>query len=93
MLDIRAFGTGRCSDIEDRNGAEVVRACPTCQRRARRVAVRQNPAHPIPTPEQPIYMICCDAVGPYAPTSRGNRYHLVSVDYLTRWPIAQALES
>lgn len=35
-------------------------------------------------------MIGCDAVGPVQSTKE-NKYILAAVDYLTRWPIAQAV--
>ncbi|KAJ8651993.1 hypothetical protein O0I10_012388 [Lichtheimia ornata] len=39
-----------------------------------------------------FYMIGCDAVGPINPPSKnGNRYLLVAVDYLTRWPVVAAV--
>jgi hypothetical protein len=36
-------------------------------------------------------MIGCDAVGPVVPSNSGNRYILVAVDYLTKWPMAMAV--
>ncbi|KAJ8651377.1 hypothetical protein O0I10_011871 [Lichtheimia ornata] len=38
-------------------------------------------------------MIGCDAIGPFGkePTNQGNRYILVAIDYLTRWPVAKAV--
>lgn len=71
---------------------EYVEACEQCQLRARRRHVRQEESHPIPTPTRPFYMIGCDAVGPINPPSKnGNRYLLVAVDYLTRWPVVAAV--
>jgi hypothetical protein len=69
----------------------VVRECEICQRRKRRLAKRTNPHHPIPTPSRPFYMIGVDAVGPVTVSVTGNRYILVGVDYLTRWPVAMAV--
>lgn len=70
---------------------EFVQQCDTCQKRARRSKLRKEEAHPIPTPSRPFYMVGCDAVGPVLPSKRGNRYILVAIDYLTRWPVAAAV--
>lgn len=71
---------------------EYVESCEQCQLRARRRHIRHEEAHPIPTPTRPFYMIGCDAVGPINPRSKnGNRYLLVAVDYLTRWPVVAAV--
>ncbi|KAG0738833.1 hypothetical protein G6F62_009276 [Rhizopus arrhizus] len=70
---------------------ELARECPTCQMRARPVYKRSNLASPIKTPSKPFFMVGCDAVGPLEVTSQGNRYLLTGIDYLTRWPIAQAV--
>lgn len=70
---------------------EFVKTCPTCQLRSRRRKIKQEPAHPIPTPSRPFFMIGCDAVGPMTTTRQGNSYILVGIDYLTRWPVAAAV--
>lgn len=70
---------------------ELVGACEICQKRAPRRSIRTNPHRPIETPETPFYMVGCDAVGPLPLTKKRNRYLLVAVDYLTRWPIAAAV--
>ncbi|KAG2181431.1 hypothetical protein INT44_008244 [Umbelopsis vinacea] len=38
-------------------------------------------------------MVGCDAVGPMQVTLKGNRYLLVAVDYLTKWPLALPVPS
>lgn len=70
-----------------------VKSCETCQYRQRRGVVRTEKARPIETPERPFFMIGCDAIGPFGkePTQQGNRYILVAIDYLTRWPVAKAV--
>jgi len=68
-----------------------VQGCSTCQARAKRKHKRQAPLSLIPTPDVPFYMVGCDAVGPMLPSTSGNRYLLVAVDYLTRWPCVQAV--
>lgn len=71
---------------------EIVKTCRTCQLRKKKPHARTAPAQPIPVLSQPFHMLGCDAVGPTQDaTSRGNRYLLVAVDYLTRWPFAQAV--
>lgn len=71
---------------------EFVKSCQTCQFRQRVPRRRYAQAHPITTPSRPFFMIGCDAVGPtQEPTKHGNRYLLVAVDYLTRWPVAAAV--
>ncbi|KAG1277498.1 hypothetical protein G6F66_012277 [Rhizopus arrhizus] len=72
---------------------EVARECVTCQMRSRPVFKRSNMANPIKTPSKPFFMVGCDAVGPLEVTSQGNRYILTGIDYLTRWPIAQAVSN
>lgn len=70
----------------------LVQECHTCQVRKRIPRRRNHPAKPIPIRSTPFYMVGCDAVGPTLnPTKNGNRYLLVAVDYLTKWPIARAV--
>lgn len=69
----------------------IVQSCDACQYRARVVRKRFSPSNPIVVPKSPFVMIGCDAVGPVVPSKGGNRYILVAVDYLTRWPMAMAV--
>lgn len=69
----------------------LVGSCSTWQARAKRKQRNQAPLSPIPSPATPFYMIGCDAVGPMLPSTAGNRYLSVAVDYLTRWPCVQAV--
>ncbi|CEP16225.1 hypothetical protein [Parasitella parasitica] len=71
---------------------DLVRHCETCQFRKKKPARRVVQAKPIITPARPFYMIGCDAVGPVVESHSGFKYILVAVDYLTRWPIAQAVK-
>lgn len=69
-----------------------MRSCPTCQARKKKSPKKNEPMRPIPTPSRPFYMLGCDAVGPIDPISKNNnRYLLVAIDYLTRWPMAKAV--
>lgn len=71
---------------------EYVQGCQTCLFRSRPPRKRYEPAHPIPTPSQPFYMVGLDAVGPIRYSGKPDRYILVAVDYLTRWPMARVVD-
>src|SRR6185369_8880835 len=60
-----------------------VKSCDICQRRGRNK--RNEPLHPIPVGE-PFHQIGIDFVGPLQRSSSNNRYIIVAVDYLTKWP-------
>ena len=63
-----------------------VQSCDSCQKRGR--ASRIEPLHPIPI-GQPFYRIGIDYVGPLPASSKGNKYIIVAMDYLTKWPEAK----
>ena len=65
-----------------------VESCDACQRRGR--SKKNNLLHPIPV-HSPFYQIGIDFVGPLPRTKRGKKYILVAMDYLTKWPEAQAV--
>ena len=65
-----------------------VKTCDSCQRRGRNK--KYHPLHPIPV-HSPFYQIGIDFVGPLPLTSNGNKYIIVAMDYLTKWPEAQAV--
>src|ERR1044071_1646603 len=65
---------------------EYVRSCDICQRRGK--YRRTEPLHPIPVGE-PFYRIGIDYVGPLPRTKEGNKYIIVAMDYLTKWPEAR----
>jgi hypothetical protein len=67
-----------------------VTTCDNCQRFGR--PIRTEPLHTIPV-GQPFERIGIDIVGPLPRTARGNRYIVVAVDYLTKWPEARALST
>src|SRR5256886_14567823 len=46
--------------------------------------------HPIPM-QTLFFQVGIDFVGPLPKTARGNRYILVAMDYLTKWPEARPL--
>ena len=68
------------------NIREYVRSCDICQRRGK--YRRTEPLHPIPVGE-PFYRIGIDYVGPLPRTKEGNKYIIVAMDYLTKWPEAR----
>ena len=65
---------------------EYVKACDSCQKRGK---FRKNQLlHPIPVGE-PFHQIGIDFVGPLPTTTKGNKYIIVAMDYLTKWPEAR----
>ena len=68
---------------------KYVQSCDTYQRRGR--PKTKNELHPIPV-DSPFYRIGIDFVGPLPRTSRGNKYIIVAMDYLTKWPEAKAVK-
>lgn len=69
-----------------------VAACDTCQFRQKIRHAKVTPAHPVPTPSRPFYLVGTDCVGPIDETPSGNKYIMVAIDYLTKWPIARAVK-
>lgn len=65
---------------------EYVKSCDSCQRRGGHR--RREPLHPIPVGE-PFHRIGIDYVGPLPITENGNKYIIVAMDYLTKWPEAK----
>ena len=63
-----------------------VESCDPCQRRGK--SKRNEQLHPIPV-GAPFYQIGIDYVGPLNRTINGNRYIIVAMDYLTKWPEAK----
>ena len=70
------------------NIREYVQSCDQCQRRGR--SRRNEPMHPIPV-HAPFYRVGIDIVGPLPRTEQNNKYIVVAIDYLTKWPEAKAL--
>ena len=66
---------------------QYVQSCDSCQRRGK--WKREEPLHPIPVGE-PFHQIGIDYVGPLPRSTNGNRYIIVAMDYLTKWPEARA---
>ena len=69
------------------NIRQYVQSCDACQRRGR--AKTHQYLHPIPV-HSPFYQVGIDFVGPLPKTENGNKYIIVAMDYLTKWPEAKA---
>lgn len=68
---------------------EYVRTCDACQRRGK----KRNKQYLNPIPAySPFYQIGIDIVGPLPKTTHENKYIVVAIDYLTKWPEARALQ-
>ena len=68
------------------NIREYVQSCDACQRRGKS---RSNQLlHPIAV-HGPFYQIGIDFVGPLPLTPQGNKYIIVAMDYMTKWPEAK----
>ncbi|KAL1915617.1 uncharacterized protein VTP21DRAFT_6376 [Calcarisporiella thermophila] len=67
---------------------EVVRSCERCQRRRNKTRVEEM--RPVRT-NRVLEIIGIDAVGPLPPTRNENRYLLVAIDYLSKYPFAKAV--
>ncbi|KAI3744277.1 hypothetical protein L1987_57354 [Smallanthus sonchifolius] len=72
-----------------RDAHEMIRACDACQRASNISSRNEMPQNNIQICEI-FYVWGIDFMGPF-PASRGNRYILVAVDYVSKWAEAQAL--
>jgi len=68
---------------------QYIKFCDVCQRRGKKGG--QGYLNTIKV-GRPFERIGIDFVGPLPRTERGNRYILVAMDYLTKWPEAKALD-
>nr|GEX12415.1 reverse transcriptase domain-containing protein [Tanacetum cinerariifolium] len=72
-----------------RNAHDLVKSCDSCQRQGKFSQMDEMPHNVIQVFE--IFDVWrIDFMGPF-PSSRGNRYILVAVDYLSKWVEAKAL--
>ena len=78
------YWKGMYKDIE-----EYVRKCDSCQRRGQKGG--KGELNPIKV-GKPFERIGIDFVGPLEKTRNGNKYILVTTDYLTKWPEAKAMK-
>src|SRR5256885_4774067 len=68
---------------------KYIKFCDNCQRREQKGG--KSYLNPIEV-EEPFERIGIDFVRPLEKTRRGNRYILVIMDYLTKWPEAKAMK-
>jgi transposase InsO family protein len=81
----RYFWTSITTDIED-----FCKTCDVCQRR--NAVIRSRPEMQLPeVPETRWHTVGMDIAGPFPVTTAGNKYLLVIIDHLTRWPEAFAM--
>jgi hypothetical protein len=69
---------------------KYVTACIDCQLGKSATLAKSGLLEPIEVAE-PFQKVCMDYLGPLPSTGRGNKYLLVLVDMLTKWPEAYAL--
>jgi hypothetical protein len=82
----RYFWHGISRDIE-----KYIKACPDCQSR-KKGQYRKPPGFlELTQVEKPWDRVGMDILGPFPVSSRGNRYIIVAVDYVTKWAEAVAL--
>nr|GFB22350.1 DNA-directed DNA polymerase [Tanacetum cinerariifolium] len=68
---------------------ELVKSCDSCQQQGKISQRDEMPQNVIQVYEI-FYVWCIDFMGPF-PSSRGNKYILVAVDYLSKWVEEKAL--
>nr|GEX86685.1 reverse transcriptase domain-containing protein [Tanacetum cinerariifolium] len=72
-----------------RDAHDLVKSCDSCQRQGKISQKDEMPQNAIQVCE--IFDVCgIDFIGPF-PSSRGNKYILVAIDYLSKWVEAKAL--
>ena len=70
---------------------EHIRTCDRCQKRNLRKDEIARQASK--TPDNPFQHIGIDVMGPLPRTMTGKRYIVLAIDWLIKWPEAQAIES
>ena len=70
---------------------KYVRTCDKCQKRNPRKD--KIPLQPSTMLERPFQHLGIDIMGPLPRTMTGKRYIVVAIDWLTKWPEAQSLET
>ena len=81
----RYYWEGMAQDVEN-----WVKSCKLCNTRKSPRNAQRAPLMPIPV-EGPWDRLAVDAIGPLPVTNNGNRYIVVFIDYLTKWPEAFAV--
>ena len=70
--------------------SEYIETCDSCQRDTK--PTHKNPLNPIAV-SGPFDIIGIDHVGPLEKSKKGYQYIIVAQDYLTKWPIAEAVKT
>jgi len=78
------YWTGMSKDIEN-----YILNCDKCQ--FYKDNIRKAPISPHYIPKQPFELVSLDLIGPLNATSANNRYILVIMDHLTRYPFIMAI--
>ena len=65
-----------------------IQTCDICQRRGNEI--RRQTLRPLEV-KAPFHRVGIDIKGPLPITKEGNRYIIVAIDYLTKWPEARAV--
>ncbi|GKB26621.1 reverse transcriptase domain-containing protein [Tanacetum coccineum] len=85
----KVFDSGFYWPMIYRDAHDLVTRCDTCQRQGKILQHDEMPQNSIQVSE--IFDVWgIDFIGPF-PSSRGNKYILVAVDYLSKWVEAKAL--
>ncbi|GJS53687.1 reverse transcriptase domain-containing protein [Tanacetum coccineum] len=85
----KVFDSGFYWPIIYRDAHDMVKSCDSCQRQGKISQKDEMPQNAIQVCE--IFDVWgIDFIGPF-PSSRGNKYILVAVDYLSKWVEAKAL--
>jgi hypothetical protein len=68
-----------------------VASCERCQEKKTPRSGKNGLLEPLPGASRPFERVGMDLMGPFRETDQGNRWILVMVDYLSKWPIAVPL--
>src|SRR6185436_5270281 len=80
----RFYWTTMLKDIK-----QYIKYCDSCQRRGK----KGGKSHLYPIPIEDVFeRIGIDYIGPLPKTAKGNKYIIVAMDYLTKWPEAKAVK-
>ncbi|GJR53488.1 reverse transcriptase domain-containing protein [Tanacetum coccineum] len=86
---IKGMSTQQKRKFSSRDAYELIKSCDACQRQGKISQRDEMPQNAIQVCE--IFDVWgIDFMGPF-PSSRGNKYILVAVDYLSKWVEAKAL--
>lgn len=69
-----------------------VLSCHDCQLRKIPGAKKYGKMQIFQVPEEPFSRVQIDIMGPFTRSSRGNKYVVTAIDYLTKWIEARAIK-